>query len=1152
MLKKTITMSVLMPFLLCAAPAKHSMRLDHLRTYVNKGQSAKFQPVSPSERFPQGAFKILADKSYPSYRLQIYHHDPVKLTDYKRYTLKFTVSPDVTLAGQLTFGLKPKNAKYAWYGNFIKSKGKIFPLVPGTHQLTVEVDLKAQKLPKLAYVCPMINITNLTSGTVTIDALEVETLPSNYQPPQPPAVPKGPGLTGFTEQKNALTHFKWDGTIHYTKFILMMDFTTLGLDIMQLTAANKAVAFQWPSGVTILVENQGSSWLVSAGDAPGKYTRKYTVKGKNITAAAGAEGVVFRDADGKDIFVYGGLNTIGRTLLVKNGNPAIKVRPLRIVENALAMIVVEEAERTLAYADKIFNENDSYIKQAWNRNNNIRPWTNVFVFHRDNLAARREKLIKGTEKYLPILLKQQSIRDRFAQIVYVGELSFHEAAGHWGDTFYKNYFNFLDGQPEVQSALQFARKVDSLVSRARRVSDASFKEGIAVKEIGLSAGFAESSLTHTFRRAGSPEKLFKSMTLEIAAGEAESAQLVLSTARSEVRDLAVKVSASSSNAPSVKLYLMDYITLMAEPHAQLPLTLGGDVEMPDILKNYTAGTPFAMGAYVNQPVQIDISGAKDARPGIYEYTVEVLHKGQVAARLPLKVKVRNFSLGDDYIPTLGGWRYAAFDYWYGKKLGRKARENSIKSMIAHRLSPTDLYSYCTFKADELEWAIKQGLRGINLGRSPLESMAYPEADMGKFIQLYGSRDGEKFSLIPSENKLVSRKLSNGIEERDMLITPRGDTSSYRYLKVHNSEIREPGRGRPVQKFFLMEASSSYNGKVAEMVLENGKTLSFDRMYARRQDLAPGLIGISKMRLSTSFWMDNLRNKENLGSVVFDKGEGKVTSIRLINTCIDRTVRDLKKKYDFIRSVPGGDKIDIYLYGFDESMAHLNPSVISAFANVKKFLPRDIKIVSTLAEPIMNQDIYKYMDIHCPANAFAYPRFNKKMHDRYGTKFWSYVGGGGYYPFANFERVDQPLIFARAFPWEMIGFEFIEGMLYWDYHLWRFNGQFRGSNDIDWSRWNDTHQTNNGMGAIFYPGPNGESYPSRRATALRDGLDDVLAVKLARRLIAAKPASEQPALQKQLQKICNVYCSGMTVFCKDIQTMNENRTALYDFIEQLNK
>ena len=135
---------------------------------------------------------------------------------------------------------------------------------------------------------------------------------------------------------------------------------------------------------------------------------------------------------------------------------------------------------------------------------------------------------------------------------------------------------------------------------------------------------------------------------------------------------------------------------------------------------------------------------------------------------------------------------------------------------------------------------------------------------------------------------------------------------------------------------------------------------------------------------------------------------------------------------------------------------------------------------------------------------------------------------------------------------MIGFEFIEGMLYWDYPLWRFNGQFTGQNDMDWSRWTDTHNTNNGMGAIFYPGPDGESYPSRRATALRDGLDDVLAVRLARKLIATKSSGKQAVLNAQLQGICDVFCTSMTNYCKDIQKMNKNRIKLYNFIEQLYK
>ncbi len=1147
MLKQLCLFCALIPVLAIAADGiKNSVRLDALHPYVYPKQGSKYLKIKPDKNYPLGRFQFLADKSKPNYRVEAYFHDPATLEQYKRYTVKFTVSDDVTLAAQLSFGLKPKNKKFGWYGSFKGIKTAQFPLIPGNHQLTVEIDLKQQKLPDLGYVCPIINVSKLTQGTVTIHSIEVETMASSYEPPKPPPVPQVPGLAGFTVQKNALTHFQWDGEISLTKFVTRMNYTTLGLDIIDLTPANPAVAWQWPDGDTILAEYKNGIWQIRTGEKPGKYSASYTVKGDKITTAATAEGVIFRSA-GKDIFVPGGLNSVGRALLVKNGTPALKVRQLRIIDQAMAMIVVEEAERTLKNASVLFNENENYISNVWNGNNRLRAWVNSFVFHEKSLADRKAQLNKSTGNYLPVILSVPSMRDRLASLVYLGVLSYWEPTGYWGDVFNKRYFDTLDGQPQVQAALRYAEKVESLVNRARRVSKASFTEGVKADGLELSAGFARHSLTHVFRYAGATGKLTKEVTLDIAAGETESAQLVLSTARYGVNGLSINCRAVTPNAPAVKIYSMEYIRLMAVPNPQLPLSLGGDKDMPDVLKNYTPGQKFAMESYCNQPIQIDLRSTKNAKAGIYEYVVEVLKDDKVVASLPLKVKVRNFSFGDDYIPTLGGWRQAAFHQWYGDK-GKTARRNLITTMLEHRLNPTDLYFYSPTNEDTA-WAIEQGLTGVNLGRQPLQSLAHPDPRMVKFIELYGSNDGENFTRIPAEAKISPRPLKCGTDEHDLLITPKGATGKYKYLKVHYSETRDWDENLPTEKFFLL--SSSY-GDPLIVTTADGKSSGAKNIHVMRQDMLPARTGLKSMRPLVDYWFDNLRNKENLASVVFEAGNSDLTSIRLVNRSIESTYNDLMKKYNFIRSLPGGDKIDIYLYGFDESRMHVNDRIRSAFANAKKILPQDIIIVSTAAELVSAQDVFDNLDVHCPANGFALTRLNQRIKRDHGTKFWTYVGGGGYYPMANFERVDQPLIFARAFTWEMIAFDFIEGMLYWDFHMWRYNSHLKGNNDIDWSLWNPTHNTNNGMGAIFYPGPNGEMYPSRRATALRDGLEDVLAVRLAKRLIAAKPAAEQAALKAELQKICDIYCTGMSVYCKDIDTMDATRTRLYDFIEKLQK
>ena len=1149
MLKIWISALAALPLVLAAGDGKSFLPLHRMRTYVNKGQTGKFQKIAPSKENPDGKFVILPDNAGSPYRLQAYLHDAAKPDEFRRYTLKFSVSDDVTPAAQLNFTLRPKNRKYGWCGTFRPDTVRQFPLIPGLHQLTVEVDLKRQKLPDLGYVVPVIHVKNLTRGTVTVESIEAETMPSSYELPKPPPEPKGPGLPGFTEQKGALTHFRWEGEIILSKFIQMMDFTTIGLDIMQLTPANPAVAWQWPEGDTILAEYKDNAWLVRTGEKPGVYAASFSIKGRNITAAVGSEGVIFRDAENHDVFVPGGLNVVGRTLLIKNGTPELKVRQLRVIDQAMALISVEEAERRLKEASKLYSENEKYILKAWNGNKNTRQWVNSFAFHAKSLAARRQQLMRETENYLPALMSFHTVRDRYAQLVYVGVLYFFEPGGHWGNVFNKRYFELLDGQAQVQLALQFARKAESLVSRSRRVGDASFYEGVAAKDVALSVGFARSPLTHVFRRAGSPDRLYREMTIDLAAGETESAQLVLSTARRGVSGISVRCTPKSDGAPAVKMYLTDYISLMAEPNPQLPLTLGGDVEMPDVLKNYTPGGKFAIESYRNQPVQIDVTGGRNAKAGIYEYTVEVLHNDVTAASLPLKVRVRDFDLGGENIPSIGGWHYAAFSRWYGDEVGKTARRNMMLAMLAHRINPTDLYLYSPVEED-LEWAIRQGLTGVTLGRSQTESLAHPDPRIVKYTELYGSKDGENFVRIPAEVKIAPRPLKCGIDEHDLLIVPKTATAPYKYLKIHYSEIRDITEALPVQKYFRLSAGGGRQPVV--MTLADGKRLFGKNFHSRRQDPAPLRTGLKDTPPMADFWLDNLRNKENLGSMIFEKGDAEPASIRLVNSCIESNYNDLMRKYRFIRSVPGGDKVKIYLYGYDESRAHLNRQILSAFRNAKKILPKEIITISTCAEPASLPEIYKYMDIHCPANGFAFTRLNRRMRERYGTKFWTYVGGGAYYPFANFERVDQPLIFARAFLWEMIGYDHIFGTLYWDYHMWRFNTPLSGSNDIDWSRWNDTHNANNGMGAIFYPGPEGEIYPSRRATALRDGADDVLAVRLAARLIAGKPEAEREALRAELQKIRDLFCSGMSTYCKDIETMESARTALYDLIEKLKK
>ena len=101
-------------------------------------------------------------------------------------------------------------------------------------------------------------------------------------------------------------------------------------------------------------------------------------------------------------------------------------------------------------------------------------------------------------------------------------------------------------------------------------------------------------------------------------------------------------------------------------------------------------------------------------------------------------------------------------------------------------------------------------------------------------------------------------------------------------------------------------------------------------------------------------------------------------------------------------------------------------------------------------------------------------------------------------------MDQPRIHSRAFFWPVLRYR-LAGWLYWHIHLWRFNREVERQWPRIWETWNCTWGGgDSGMGALFYPGPDGEIYPSARAETMRDGVEDCAWFRLADRLLERRP------------------------------------------------
>ena len=808
-----------------------------------------------------------------------------------------------------------------------------------------------------------------------------------------------------------------------------------------------------------------------------------------------------------------------------------EIKNIYIADNALLWCFADEAEKRLERAAALYTSQLPVIREAWGSNSQERSWKNKLNFYRRMLQQAKADAVAASDGFLPALVADPILRDRYNWLIWMASMQFADEGGYFGGEFRKIWFQKLDDRGEIYSSLIFADKLEKLVARSRRATGAAFKEGAEWKKL-LAAGFT-SPLELVPLRAGLPVDLRRSANLRAARGEGESLQLVLTAGRDTVKDVSIRVTADSPDAPPVRMEKIDYIYLMETANPQLPLSRGGDVPEPDVCIPLNPEERFAVGGHCNQPVLLTAQCAPKSTPGTYSYTVTVLVKGADVMTLPFSLKVEAVTLGRRF-PNMAGFRMNSINSWYGADKAQIARRNMMKAMMLYRLEPLDLYVFSPDSTD-LEWGLKNGLQAVNLGQ--FAGFASPEPGMIKFIELYGSVDGKTFERIPAEVRLVKRDPNNQLSDTDLVIVPKRSMKKYRFCKVHYRETRGWYDRSPLAFFKLYPAQGAAVEINGSEPVNDIRVIQPDRVVISS--------GMEQAEQAGFIAFDSLRSGKNLASVLWEKGDGEITSIRLINRCIEFAYQGLKEKYDAARAHAGKD-LTLYLYGFDETGAHLNGRLLSALKNVKAAFP-DVKTVSTVANAIAMPEIYDYLDFHCPSNAYALPRYEAALAATHHAKFWTYVGGGGYYPFGNFERVDQPRINSRAFFWEAIAFDHIKGFLYWHGHMWRNNKQLSGGErDVDWSLWNSTHGDNNGMGALFYPGRDGIIYPSLRASTIRDGIEDVELFRMAQAQVKNQKDRDE------LEAIRRGFARSMSVYCQDPVEMERLRGRLFDLLEKVSR
>ena len=950
-----------------------------------------------------------------------------------------------------------------------------------------------------------------------------------------PAAPAKARLPGF--RLEPLTPIPWPESSIDSRLARWIDRTPLGLHLVELRPGDAGVGFQW-SGHAVAVRADGKGWRVLA-DPPGADAGIVLPAGPLIVAGH-ASGVIVRAGDAVAARVDGGYSAAEMALLAPTGAATPAVRALALYPEALRYVYLLEAERALGESTRAFEANLPVLEEYWRGApaNALGNWRKHIQMLDAAIADAKRATRTAGEGWVEMLLDDPMLRDRYNYLVS-NIAQFRFATGYLGAYYSREWFTRLGGSPPYAAVAELQAKVDRLIGRARRLTGATFREG-ASDGRRLSAVWAD-NLTMVPRAAGLPWRVSGSGSVLLARGEGEGAQLVLSTGPEAAAGCSISVEGDWPPGLRVTPHVVDYVRLSESYMSDLPPSPGGDAAWPDVLASLADRDGFSIAPWSNQPIWFTVSAASETPPGEYAANVTVSLDGRRALQTSLAIQVADVDIGAYKLSNIAGMRFDGIRRFYGPENEPRNRRRLMETLLDYRLNPLDLYA-ATPPLEDVAWAVERGMTSVMLGYH--SALAPPRPEMADHVRLFGSADGRTFVPVKASAKLVKRG-EEAASDWDLVITPEEPTGRFAWLKAHNAQTHD-WHTQWAYSFFVMELRQ----KPVILIRRDGGLARPEDVRVRMGDVRPESQDGGTAFEGRSFPFDSLRDAAHHGSVVFPNAEGgELAAIRLENRNMESRVKGLTERHAALRRIVGPD-FTIYAYSNDETPAHMNRQQLASLRLVKTLFP-DVRTISTANEPAAAPELWDSLDIHSPDNGKFLPREAAAARKAHGTEFWSYVGGGAWYPFGNFERVDQPFALSRAFFWPFLVYD-LTGFLYWDIHMWRYNmerynpGLPRAWPDL-WDMWNTSHgEYKNGMGAIFYPGPDGAVYPSIRAELIRDGIEDWALFQAARAAAAARGGADA---EERLEMPRRRLVRSMSVYAQDPDEIAAARRAVFDLLAE---
>ncbi len=711
------------------------------------------------------------------------------------------------------------------------------------------------------------------------------------------------------------------------------------------------------------------------------------------------------------------------------------------------------------------------------------------------------------------------------------------------------------------------------------------------------------------RGRGLPAAAGEALVIRAARNEAEAVQLVVQPVAG-LKGLTVTPGAlagpdgAALPARSIEVLEVRYVNITQPTDKSAVAGLWPDPLPP------LAG-PIDLEPGKNQPFWIRVNVPRDARPGVYEGSIELKAEGFDAA-VPLKVEVYDFELPDRMTCTTAFGFSAGNVFRYQRITDPQQRREVIEKYWAnfsdHHISPYDpaplddiAVTWPDVRPPKPKW---QGGRQVT-----------NETHSGEYAMLIFDdlRDQnvdvvyEPLVAIPEGGLHLRFWYRTAIPGQAFLVTLNHYTAAGNWVYGGNNDIDLEGDGhwqqfdRTIRKFPDGAKSVQLRLRAADWT-ENGEKT--------------GLVWFDDVSLTDAGTGEELLEGGGFEPPELPEVQRDKLQVKLDFTAWDRAMERAIDRHHFnsfrlgIPGMGGGTfhaRREPELLGFAENTPHYQALFKSHCVQIQEHLrlkgwldeayvywfdepaPRDYAFVNNgfaklkAAAPDINRMLTEQVEpaliggpnIWCPiSNQYRHePAEPRRQH---GEKFWWYVCTGPKAPYCTL-FIDHPGTELRVWLWQTWQRR-IDGILVWQTNYWTSSAAYPDREHPqnpyeDPMGWTSGYSTpagqkrpwGNGDGRFIYPPVEAaDAHPDRpvlkgpvdsiRWEMLRDGIEDYEYLTMLKRLVEAKGSRLNTARKSQYTALLEVpaeITEDMTTFTKDPGPIEEQRDCIARAIVILN-